>query len=287
MSEKMINTRNIKNYIEALDHMKNFFTKLLEEERAKTTEPSDDRMKLTELTDLRALARSDKWPEAVPNNLISANENQRSMSILNTIDSPLKGKKFLDFGCGEGQTVKLAKDIFEAEAYGYDIKNYNWNNDCITSDIEKISNNAPYDVIMLFDVLDHSDQPEEILKKCKSILNEEGKIYVHFHPWFSRSGTHIYRQLNKAYLHLVFNDEELGTLGVIQEKVQRIKDVQDYTTWIKNAGLSVISENTVTQDIDFFFTQKPPILRRIRKNFEDHVFPIHLLEIQFIDMILV
>lgn len=281
----MSNAREIKEYIKALDHMKKFFTKLLNEENTKLVEPSDIKQKLAELTDLRALARSDIWPEAVPSKLISADENKRSITILNTIDSPLKNKKFLDFGCGEGLTVKLAKDIFEADSYGYDIKDSNWNNDSITNDIEKISNNAPYDIIMLFDVLDHSDNPEEILKTCKELLTEDGKIYAHFHPWFSRSGTHIYRQLNKAYLHLVFNDEELATLGVMQEKVQRIKDAKEYVKWIQNAGLSIISENVVTQDIDFFFTQKIPVFRRIKQNFEGE-FPTHLLEIQYIDMVL-
>jgi 2-polyprenyl-3-methyl-5-hydroxy-6-metoxy-1,4-benzoquinol methylase len=208
------------------------------------------------------------------------------MGILQTMDVSLGGKKFLDFGCGEGHTIGIAKEVFGAKAFGYDIKDYGWNKEDITSNLEVISKNGPYDVILLFDVLDHAEEPETILKTCKTMLGKDGKICVRVHPWFSRSGTHIYKQLNKAYLQLVFDDAELATLGVTQEKVNKIRNVEVYKEWIKKAGFVIASEKPTKQSIELFFTHNPAILRRIKSNFGNE-FPRTMLEVQFIDLILI
>lgn len=282
------NTNQIREYLAALEHMKGFFNKLLEEEKATLSGPASEREKLAELTDLRMLTKSDLWPAAVPEKLISDAESQnaRAMGVLQTINLPLAGKKFLDFGCGDGHTVEIAKEIFGATAFGYDTKTFEWNNENITSNFDVISKNGPYDVILLYDVLDHAEEPETILKTCKQILSPDGKICVRVHPWFSRHGTHIYKQLNKAYLQLVFNDDELATLGVIQEKVNKIRNVETYKEWFKKAGFMIVSENFTKKNIELFFTHNPAILRRIKANFNNE-FPRTMLEIQFIDLILV
>lgn len=284
----MDNTRQIREYLAALEHMKGFFARLLEEEKAVLTGPASEREKVAELTELRMLAKSDLWPAAVPKNLISNNEtkNARAMGILQTMEVPLAGKKFLDFGCGEGYTIEIAKEVFGADAYGYDNKDYGWNNEKITNNLDTVSNNGPYDVILLFDVLDHVENPDIVLKICKTILKENGQVCVRVHPWFSRSGTHIYNQLNKAYLQLVFDENELSTLGILQEKVNKIKNIEVYKEWFREAGFVVISEKPIKQNIELFFTHNPAILRRIKSNF-DNEFPRNMLEIQFIDLILV
>jgi len=72
----MSDTKQIRHYLAALEHMKGFFNKLLEEEKATLHGPVSEREKLAELTDLRMLAKSDLWPDAVPKNLISDTETQ-------------------------------------------------------------------------------------------------------------------------------------------------------------------------------------------------------------------
>jgi len=284
----MSNTKQIRHYLAALEHMKGFFNKLLEEEKATLSGPASEREKLAELTDLRMLVKSDLWPDAVSKELISdaKTQNARAMGILQTMNIPIAGKKFLDFGCGEGHTVGIANEVFGAAAFGYDIKNFEWDNENIVNSLEEVFKNGPYDVILLYDVLDHAEEPETILKTCKKILGPDGKIFVRLHPWFSRSGTHIYKQLNKAYLQLVFNDDELSTLGVIQEKLNKITSIETYKEWTKKADFMIASENITRQDIELFFTHNPAILRRIKANF-DNEFPRTMLEIQFIDMILI
>lgn len=277
----MDNTNQIREYIAALEHMMRFFRRLLEEEKAVLSGPASERERLAELTELRMLAKSDLWPAAVPEELISGKETQnaRAMGVLQVANLSLGGKKFLDFGCGEGHTVRLAKEIFGAKtAFGYDI-----NGDY---DLESVKQNGPYDVILLFDVLDHADDPEDVLRVCKELKSPDGKIFARFHPWFSRSGTHIYKQLNKAYLQLVFDETELATLGILQEKTKKITHIKTYREWIKKVGLTILSENPTKQSLELFFTHNPAILRRIKSNF-DNEFPRNMLEIQFIDMVLV
>jgi 2-polyprenyl-3-methyl-5-hydroxy-6-metoxy-1,4-benzoquinol methylase len=287
----MDNTRQIREYLAALEHMKKFFNRLLEEEKATLSGPASEREKIAELTELRMLAKSDLWPAAVPKELISDTETQnaRAMGILQTMDVSLSGKKFLDFGCGDGYTVGVAKEVFGANSFGYDIKNYGWDNANITDNLEIVAKNGPYDVILLFDVLDHSSNPEDILKECKLLLSGNGKIFVRVHPWFSRSGTHIYKELNKAYLQLVFDNAELATLGVTQENVNKITSPEVYKNWIKSAELTIASEKTIRQNIELFFTHNPAILRRIKSNFANEFpdFPRNMLEIQFIDLTLI
>ena len=238
------------------------------------------------------LAQSDLWPLAVPKNLISEENAESQMAratgILHKLVGNLSGKKFLDFGCGAGYVADVAQSIFGATSVGYDIKeNASWNHrECrLTDKISTVKELAPYDIILLYDVLDHVDNPVEILKLCKELKTTDGRIHVRFHPWASRTGTNLHKSLNKAYLHLVFNDKELASLGIISEKTTKLDSIAVYKEWIKEAGLMINSESSIKQEVELFFTHNPAILRRIKSNFG--VFPRDLLEVQFVDYVLV
>jgi hypothetical protein len=65
---------------------------------------------------------------------------------------------------------------------------------------------------------------------------------------------------------------------------------------IKEAGFSIVREETTTQPIEMFFTHTPEILRRIKSRWKNSeiaeyssgvVFPREALEIQFIDFTLI
>lgn len=288
----MDNTRQIREYLAALEHMKKFFNKLLEEEKAILSGPASEREQIAELTELRMLAQSDLWPLAVPKNLISEENAESQMAratgILHELVGNLSGKKFLDFGCGAGYVTDVAQNIFGATSIGYDIKeNISWSHrECrLTDKISTVKELALYDIILLYDVLDHVDNPVEILKLCKELKATDGRIHVRFHPWASRTGTNLHKSLNKAYLHLVFNDKELASLGVISEKTTKLDSIAVYKEWIKEAGLMINSESSIKQEVELFFTHNPAILRRIKSNFG--VFPRDLLEVQFVDYVLV
>ena len=163
--------------------------------------------------------QSADWPEAAPAFLICQNteedKTERAEGIINYIAENFTNKKFCDFGCGEGHVAREAGKI-AGYSIGYDVvkdgtlpwesTEYDYS---LTTDFEKIKQNGPYDIILLYDVLDHVKSPEDVLKQVASISNANTKIFVRFHPWIGRHGGHLYKDLNKAWAHLVFTEEEL------------------------------------------------------------------------------
>lgn len=226
------------------------------------------------------LLNSESWPEAVfPAQIADLNsetdKDERAQGISNILLPPLDGKRFLDFGCGEGHLAAYASK--EAEySVGYDIlapkaSRFEWDapqqSMLLTTDFGSVKEHGPYDVILLYDVVDHCESPSELLEMAKSVLAPEGRLYMRCHPWCSRHGGHAYRFLNKAFAHLIFSEEELRTMGVELEKVVKVvRPLDTYAKMIAKAGLVLDSDLEVDhQQVESFFRDTPPIARRILK----------------------
>jgi len=295
-----MDTKTIKEYIRALEHMTAFFRTMLDDELRMPSTYIPENSIFQEANELRFLLKSDAWPMAVPPDLICADEYDSKMTrasglIYEFVKTDITDKKFLDFGCGEGHATFAANNLVEADAVGYDIESQKWDifpkSDrlAFTTDFEKVKEMGPYDVIMANDVIDHCDDPLKALKQIESVLKPDGKVYIRFHPWTSRHATHLYRTLNKAYAHLVFSDEELQVIGVANTKVQKFFDpINDYQDIIKKSNLEIINEDIIRHEIELIFTTKDSILRRIKSNFENNNkrFSRDALEIQFINYVL-
>jgi 2-polyprenyl-3-methyl-5-hydroxy-6-metoxy-1,4-benzoquinol methylase len=183
------------------------------------------------------------------------------------VEKEIKSTKFLDFGCGEGYSALVASQKEATISVGYDIKessNWNhWNNAnnlLLTSNWEKVKENGPYDSILCFDVIDHSNEnPSILLQKMKSVLSENGKIYLRTHPWTSRHANHFYHKLNKAYVHLVFSSEELKIIdsewentSQFQYNIGYIKPIIMYKNLINSCNLSVEKQNELKEEVESF-----------------------------------
>ena len=297
----------IKEYIRALEHMTGFLRTLLEEEMKMPPLPEGEREKLSEFTSLRMLAKSEKWPLAVPEDLICGDDEDhklaRAAGIVNEfIRTDLTDKKLLDFGCGEGHVPYIAANLIGVKsAVGYDLVQ-EWDkiesipNLQFTSDFNVVKENGPYDVILINDVLDHNTDPD-MMKKVKSIKTETGRIYMRCHPWTSRHGTHLYKQLNRAYLHLVFTEDELYAMGLKETKATILLDpLETYRKMISEAGLKVLNEDHIKHPVEIFFTHEEAVLRRIKEKWatsknpslaKGKTFPRDILEIQFADFVLI
>lgn len=246
---------------------------------------------MSDFDELVKLLNSNEWPEAVPPFLICDDSDNdkfdRAEGIIDYINYDLKDKKFLDFGCGEGHVVKkLATDGINA--FGYDIKqsdNFEWTN-TLTTDIEFIKHNKPYDVILLYDVLDNADDPSNILKLIKNLCNKNTKIHVRCHPWTSRHGSHLYYQLNKAYIHLIFNDIELSKLGINIGFFNKIYAPIAYNQkWFKENNLKILKHETLKNPIENFFKNNQIINARLSKMYKGK-FPDFQLSQSFNDYVL-
>lgn len=269
------------------------------------TEPEFQRSKL------KALLFSKQWPHAVdPNLLVSSEEEDRfdrAEAILDwVLGSNLQDKKFLDFGCGEGHVAYRAS-LRSKLSVGYDLNESGWekfkatDRFFLTSDFQEIHRHGPYDVILLFDVLDHivTEDPKDVLKDLHGILKDNGKVHVRCHPWCSRSGAHAYNSLNKAYLHFFFTPEELEKMGVKSDPIRKIiHPITTYDDWFLKSGFKKLDSesNVMRQSVEPFFEQEPILAKLIKDHWKDSyeerlssgkVFPKHQLEQTMLDFVLV
>lgn len=232
---------------------------------------------------LKAMLNSEEWPEAVfkahiADDKSEADKQERAMGISEIMLPPYGGKRFLDFGCGEGHIARyVAKEA--AASVGYDISKgsspFPWEtkdeNALLTTDFPKVQSEGPYDLILMYDVFDHCEaDPVEILRLAKSVLSDDGKIIMRCHPWCGRHGGHLYRHINKAFVHLVFSDEELARLGVpIEYNRKVLKPLNAYTKAIDGAGLKKSGQPEIdSQEVEDFFHETPIVRDRILKNWK-------------------
>lgn len=224
------------------------------------------------------MLQSSEWPEAVPEFLICSETEEdkceRAEGILDYIDIELKDKKVLDFGCGEGH-VSLKAAETSALSVGYDVKPsgaMTWEQKdkyLLTTDFSKVQNQGPYDLVILYDVLDHSEDPVAILKQVKSVCHSGSQIFVRCHSWMSRHGSHLYKQMNKAWVHLFFTAEELASMGLKPDIVQRYYFPMNHQhDWFKNADLKIKSEDVIKGIVEEFF-KKPEIKSRLPNAFKE------------------
>jgi len=268
---------------------------------------------VTEFDELKRLLKSEDWPKAISDSQIcdensEADKTERAEGVIDfIIDGSLKDKKFLDFGCGEGHMAKYASSqaLFSA---GYDIqnsRNFVWEtkqeNFLLSICLETIKNGGPYDIILMYDVLDHSQDPVQVLKDAKSLLANNGRIYLRCHPWCGRHGGHLYQQINKAFVHLVFNESELLEMGInsdksIKNKVIKNKVIYPIATYDKNiadAGLIKVSMKIDEQNPEGFFSKNSLVASRIKMALPEkggtkkrEVFPNFQLKQSFLDFVL-
>lgn len=301
--------KTIKQFVMQLEAMIKFMNRFIEQENILLPPPENDTERLRELTELRLLAKSDAWPQAIEQELIVNDKEDekihRAASVLKTlISTDLQGKKILDVGCGEGHIAFIASNLFtENLVVGYDIENDNWEhfekpeNLMLTKLWSEVDNNAPYEVIIINDVIDHTKEFEKTLEKIIKVKDKEfGKIYIRCHPWTSRHGCHTHHDMNKAFLHLVFSEDELYAMGVQPVPTYPLLDpLESYRKMFKSFGLSIIKENVIRKDVELFFIHNPHILRRIKDKFKNsnnpdyasgEHFPRNIIEIEYIDFTL-
>jgi 2-polyprenyl-3-methyl-5-hydroxy-6-metoxy-1,4-benzoquinol methylase len=253
-----------------------------------------------EAPDKKSLLMSDEWPEAVPAFLI-CNESEEDkleradgiIDVIQVVD--LSGKKILDFGCGEGHLVKMLGKAGH-NVIGYDIKKQGileWNdseNPCVAGEIttnwQKISSQGPFDFVVLYDVIDHCEDPVAALNAVHGVCHEKTSVFLRTHPFCGPHGGHIYRQINKAYVHLFFNEEELKEMGANSDFVRKVffplAEVED---WLKKSSFKIISNSMTRAAVPSFF-KKPEMIRLLLEIYPSKEFPEWQMSQVFNDYVL-
>lgn len=261
---------------------------------------------------LEEALNSDAWPFAVDPELICNEDSEedkemRAEGIIEMmIDEYLEDLRFLDFGCGKGHVPMKALEQNPVISVGYDPKtDETWEkfpkNDklLLTDNLQEVTQKGPYDVILIYDVLDHivdPNDPVDVLNQAKDLLHPNGKLYVRCHPFSSRTGTHLYNNINKAYIHLAFTEIELLRLGYEPIPTRKIlHPMKNYQEWFKQADLNEIYNNVIRESVEDYFEENKEICQKIKSNWSNShepalrdgiMFPRLQLEMQFVDFVL-
>jgi len=237
------------------------------------------------------LILSDLWPNEVAPSLIVRNERQitiRAKSIAHSYGlHKMHGKKFLDFGCGNGAVVIEAckMGLF---AFGYDHVQQWSDLDNFSIDKDYILSNGPYDIISLYDVIDHimtHDEAVEAMSFVRGCATSDTVINVRCHPWISRHGGHLYETINRAYAHILLSEEEYQKHATV--KVRKItRPLAQYAKIFENAGLIVCNEETHMSRIpmeEMFLSEHLVKMFSAKLSGGDADWQSHVLPLAFID----
>lgn len=250
-----------------------------------------------ELETLKKLLESDEWPFAIdPEEMCDStsedDKNERGVEISEDLLNEYNDKKVLDYGCGEGHIIKNSKKIslgvgFDVQKLGALVWEEQIENCLLTTDFEKVKSNGPYDVVLLYDVLDHASDQNKVLDDVKSVCNKNTLVIIRCHPWCSRHGTHLYTTLNKAFVHVVFSDEELTDLGLPTSIVQPlIAPLNHYRGLFAVNGFCIKNEKIIDGKVERFFKENQLVKSRIMKRWNrdsSKEFPVFQLEQSFVD----
>lgn len=236
------------------------------------------------------------WPEVVPNNVIEQisdkDQKKRAISAIDAIvDRSLEGVNFLDFGCGEGWITQEVVRRGAANVVGYDIvANAKWKDlhgPFFTNDINLLKKNH-FDVIFLYDVLDHCVDPVQVMTQVGNCLKKDGVIYVRCHPWTSRHATHVFKQgLNKSYIHLFLTWDEIKELTEQEPVFTRAEKnpITSYRWWFND--FKIVKERLREEVVHAFFHN--PSFKELlaqEQNLDNVDAFLDSMKLQFVDYVL-
>ena len=292
-----------KEILDLINNIENLLKELktkveLEKDESKTIVKNENITDNNSSNTLQQLISNPIWYSAVSPDLICDENNHedkmdraRGIRDIFNPDYDYVNKKVLDFGTGYGHLIQSLTEKEIAFALGYDVKNefqfQSTKNIVFTSSWEEVIKNAPYDLIFLYDVIDHAvnETPQDILLKVKSVLSDNGIIKMRCHPFISKHGGHVYNKINKAYVHLVFNTDELKEMGHDFKNFPTIKvtmPLKTYNKFIIDVGLKTIDQKVISEPAETFFLHGE-IAERIKTNLKINQLLIPQMGMQFVD----
>ncbi len=247
-------------------------------------------------------ARSfENWPAAVDvHSIVDESDVEmikvRAIQIIAELSAHYNDEtSFLDFGCGNGSIAAEMADYVN-NSIGYDVKHsehwsqYDHPNLKLTDDPMLLIQRAPFNLILLYDVLDHALDPIDVLKQVAGMLADDGVVVVRVHPWVSRHGAHQYLGFNRAFAHLVLSDAELLQRGVNVKYSQRvIRPLATYDSWFGTAGLAIRTRKAEIVEPEPFFRGQvlDQIIKSVWDGKLDAVTARKIMSNNFIDYVLV
>ena len=140
----------------------------------------------------------------------------------------------------------------------------------------------------MHDVIDHAENLNQLFNNAKSVAHKNTIFFVKCHPYCSRHGSHHYNALNKAFVHLIFDEKEMDSLEVepsINTNVI-INPLNFYRNLFAENSLEIVEENIDRDIVESFFMENPIIHNRIMSKWKrtpDQEFPKFQMEQSFVN----
>ncbi|MFX0200865.1 MAG: class I SAM-dependent methyltransferase [Candidatus Hodarchaeota archaeon] len=182
----------------------------------------------------------------------------------------------LDLGCGlGGQTVYFSSQDTNA-TIGIDIKK-KWIDAAKRYAIKKkadkkvdfvradgadlpIKKNS-FDIIIMYDVIEHLPQANRVLEECKRVLKSNGLLYIQFGPpWLNPYGGHLYAYIHIPWCHLIFSEKTIINVLKKSKSSSPITEINHTITQFQNLSRMTIRRfRKIIDEIDFeeiFYEEK-------------------------------
>ena len=204
------------------------------------------------------------WPAAIPQFQADAKPTEEDMinranAVLDMcLGTSVEQASFLDYGCGDGYIAAQMALRGPSSITGYDIvPSETWQRlgsekVNYTADTNSLEGQG-YDILFLYDVLDHAVDPECVMKHVKYLAKPGSLVYVRCHPWTSKHASHLPKVgLNKAYIHMFLTFEELVERG-FKPLFTRIETnpLEAYRWWFRD--FKIVNERPIYDDVSEFF----------------------------------
>lgn len=196
--------------------------------------------------------------------------------------------KMLDYGCGDGDLI-TALNRAGRKAVGYD-KEIPKMADCYNS-WAKVVDLAPFKLVVLYDVLDHTDLPSfiEIFEHVKTVIHSDGKIFIRVHPFSAANGSHDFSPMNLAFAHMCFTPSEAIKFGLKSwDNIKVVLPLEFYERVFSLLGFFVVSKKIHhSQTIPFVTSHLMARIKRL--HYSESMSEEHIeksISINYIDFLL-
>lgn len=212
----------------------------------------------------------------------------RALEIASMVPPAEANGPVLDYGCGEGYTVR-ALNLIGRSCTGYDKVRFDeWQKLKVRAfnNMDDIVSHSPYAMVLLYDVLDHMSVIDMIksLSDIKKVLADKSQVFLRVHPFTSRNGSHF--SIDRAFLHLMLTTDEMNRLRIERQNVEMIiNPMHFYDDLFGLLGFTVVRKIVHQTSVEEFISRT--YLGRIRdihfniSDGDDHIKEV--LSVDFID----
>lgn len=130
--------------------------------------------------------------------------------------SALAGRVVIDFGCGEGaEAIEIARRGAR-RVIGIDIRPNLLERARAAAERAGVSDRCVFathtaeraDVVLSIDGFEHYDDPEQVLRHMRRLVDPHGRVFISFGPpWFHPLGGHLFSVF--PWAHLIFTERAL------------------------------------------------------------------------------